>query len=119
MKVFHVYHHPIQGYEAVKRGFCWPAFFLTWIWAFAKKMWLVGCMIIVVPIAILIVLVRAIGPFGMGISELLTGLLLISVFVGMFGNAWRRSHLAKKGFDRMATVPANTSASAIASIPKS
>ncbi|PCJ61630.1 MAG: hypothetical protein COA65_01390 [Rhodospirillaceae bacterium] len=42
MKTFDVYKHPIQGYQAVKQGFCWPALFFTIIWAFAAKMWALG-----------------------------------------------------------------------------
>ena len=48
MRTFDVYKHRTQGYEAVKQGFSWPAFFFTRIWAFVKKLWLHGIVGLVV-----------------------------------------------------------------------
>ena len=31
MKQYTVFQHPTSGYEAVKNGWSWPAFFFTWI----------------------------------------------------------------------------------------
>ncbi|MDG2228743.1 MAG: DUF2628 domain-containing protein, partial [Gammaproteobacteria bacterium] len=43
MKTFQIYKHPIAGIEAIKVGFCFPAFFFGWIWMFLKKLWALGC----------------------------------------------------------------------------
>jgi len=40
VKTFNIYHHPIHGYEAVKVGFSWPAFFFAFIWMLLKRLWL-------------------------------------------------------------------------------
>jgi hypothetical protein len=41
-KTYDIYEHPIGTIEAVKKGWSWPAFFFTWIWALSKKMYLFG-----------------------------------------------------------------------------
>ncbi len=39
MKTFNLYRHPTQGFEAVKVGFSWPAFFFTILWMLVKRLW--------------------------------------------------------------------------------
>ena len=39
MKTFNVYRHPIQGLEAVKVRFSWPASLAGPIWMLVKKLW--------------------------------------------------------------------------------
>jgi hypothetical protein len=39
MKTFNVFKHPDKGFEAVKVGFSWPAFFFGILWMIAKKLW--------------------------------------------------------------------------------
>ena len=46
MTTFDVYRHPTLGYEAVKRGFSWPAFFVGPIWALSKRMWVGGALLL-------------------------------------------------------------------------
>src|SRR3989337_3893601 len=48
MKTFDLYRHPTLGYEAVKRGFSWPGFFITPLWALSKRMWLGGALLLVI-----------------------------------------------------------------------
>ncbi|MCY4487204.1 MAG: DUF2628 domain-containing protein [Deltaproteobacteria bacterium] len=45
MKKFSILRHATSGYEVVKNGWSWPAFFFTWIWAFVKKLWLIGVIV--------------------------------------------------------------------------
>jgi len=47
MKTFDLYRHPTVGYEAVKRGFSWPGFFIGAIWALSKRMWLGGTLLLI------------------------------------------------------------------------
>jgi len=42
LQTFKVFKHPVYGFQAIKTGWSWPAFLFDWIWAFAKKLWLVG-----------------------------------------------------------------------------
>ena len=39
MKSFQVYRHPTIEAQAVKVGFCWPAFFFGVIWMLISRLW--------------------------------------------------------------------------------
>ena len=39
MKTFNVFSHPVQGFEAVKVGFSWPAFLFGSLWMLDKGLW--------------------------------------------------------------------------------
>ena len=78
MKQYAVFQHPTSGYEAVKNGWSWPAFFFTWIWAFVKRLWLVG------------LIVFLFGILASSIPEAwLVGELIISIVMGVKGNELR------------------------------
>lgn len=62
MTQYKIYEHPIGTKVAVKLGWSWPAFFLGFIWAYAKKMnVLATCFLIIA-----IILVYALGFTGTG-----------------------------------------------------
>ncbi|EIC23048.1 DUF2628 domain-containing protein [Thiorhodovibrio frisius] len=120
MKTFDVYKHPTRGHEAVKRGFCWPAFFFSWIWAFIKKLWGMGFAFI----GIMLVLVTIETAFEQGGSDGGVGVMLLlelGVFFwfGSKGNDWRNNNLRKRGYDHVQTIEAETPDAAIASAAKS
>ena len=50
MKTFKIYEHPAGNREAVKQGWSWPGFFFGPIWAFVKKMWGLGGVLLLVVI---------------------------------------------------------------------
>ena len=119
MKTFDVYKHPTQGHEAVKRGFSWPAFFFTWIWAFIKKLWGMGLAFI----GIMLVLVIIETEFEQEGSEggvLIMLLLELGVFIwfGVKGNEWRNKNLKKRGYEHIQTLEAETPDAAISSVAK-
>jgi hypothetical protein len=39
MKTFHIYAHPVEGLEAVKIGFSWPACLFGSLWMLEKELW--------------------------------------------------------------------------------
>ena len=39
-RIFEIFQHHSGTVAAVKKGFCWPAFFLWFWWALAKRLWL-------------------------------------------------------------------------------
>lgn len=97
MKQYAVFQHPTSGYEAVKNGWSWPAFFFTWIWAFVKRLWLVG------------VIVFLFGILASSIPEAwLVGELIISIVMGVKGNELRVKRLSDSGYEQVATVEART-----------
>ncbi len=103
MKQFSVFQHPIRGYEAVKNGWSWPAFFFTWIWAFVKRLWLVGVMVLLP------------GFFlSMPPEPQLWGMLIISIVLGAIGNRLRVRRLRNAGYEQVATVAAGKPDAALA-----
>ena len=117
MKTFDVFKHPTQGYEAVKCGFSWPAFFFTWIWAFVKKLWLHGVMFIILTF-ILTFFETVFDNEGMiGISLAFSVLSLVLFFVfGFKGNEWRSNWLQKRGYSYIKTLEASSPDAATATI---
>lgn len=112
---YSIYSHPTLGYEAVKNGFSWPAFFFTWIWAFIKKLWGHGIVLMVV----LTILIVAESVFEL--MENIGGVLIICVlaigaflFVGFNGNTWLTRSMARRGFEFVAGSMAKTPDAAIA-----
>lgn len=103
MKKFSIFQHPTSGYDVVKNGWSWPAFFFTWIWAFVKKLWLIG------------VIVFLFGILASSIPEAwLLGEVLISIVMGVKGNELRVKRLADAGYEQVATVEARTPEAALA-----
>ncbi|EJL6739193.1 DUF2628 domain-containing protein, partial [Vibrio cholerae] len=114
MKQFSVYKHPTLGFQAVKQGFCWPAFFFSWIWAFICKMWGKGFFILAMIMLLTIIetVFENLGSNG-GVLVMLFLQIGFFVFVGSKGNEWREKSLIERGFQSIKTVDASTSDSAI------
>ena len=119
MKTFDVYKHPVLGHEAVKQGFSWPALFFTVIWAFFKKMWGNGGVLLGV-FLLLNLGATAFWAEGSESGAVLMDLLMVAlcVFVGFNGNDWRRSDLSRRGFDKIQSVQAETPEAAIGNAAK-
>jgi hypothetical protein len=96
MTTFDVFVHQGEGYEAVKRGFSWPAFLFGVFWAFYKKLWLHGSVYLALMLAVAL---SGGGAEGDGLVALydLIGF-AISLFVGATGNGWRRQALLAQGY---------------------
>jgi uncharacterized protein DUF2628 len=96
---------------AVKRGFSWPGFFFSWIWAFTKGLWVQGIILLAIGLAI--------GFFKRSILAadpllILLPALVLDVIVGIRGNAWRSRKLERAGYDFAGLVEARSPASAVA-----
>jgi len=116
MKTFDVYRHPTQGYEAVKSGFSWPAFFFTWIWAFIKGLWGVGLGfigIMFVFVMIETIILRQAGSVSGALFMFLE--FLVFILFGVVGNEWRSNNLKGRGYEHIRTLEAETPDEAIAS----
>lgn len=99
MKMFNVYKHPVNGYQAVKQGFCWPAFFFGGVWALVSKMWGIAGLIILACIALTIAQsAMAAGDAGMAALFGLVWQVAVWVTVGYNGNEWRSKNLVGKGY---------------------
>jgi hypothetical protein len=106
-KTYDIYEHPIGKTEAVKRGWSWPGFFFTWIWALVKKMYVFGA-------------VGAIASIGLGLipesdtAQIIFLNIIMAAFFGVVGNSARTTNLKKRGFKLIDNVAGETPDGAIA-----
>lgn len=123
MRKFNVYTHPIQGYEAVKIGFSWPAFFFGLFWMLVKKLWVFAGLWF--SIYVICSLVETIADKTMEEGEqALVNLVLLVVYFALWlipsfkGNEWRDKNLSKRGYTFLSTIQAETPDAAIAQLVK-
>lgn len=103
MKQYKIYRNDEGEIEAVKRGWSWPAFFFTWMWALFKRLWLVAG-----------VTLAAFIPVALLFSDFAALANLASLFIfGLYGNAWREKNLAGRGFQHVGDISAAKPAAAI------
>lgn len=92
MKRYEVFEHPTLGHEAVKRGWSWPAFFFSWIWACVKGLWGLGLL----TIGTVILLMIATGLYVWGQLSWFV-VLIICIAFGAIGNERRVDRLRRRG----------------------
>lgn len=124
MKTFSVYKHPTQGFEAVKVGFSWPAFFFGVIWMFVKKLWGLGGLWI--GAYVVCSLFEAVtdesqesGALTLVYLVLAAAYFALSLIPPFKGNKWREKNLSKRGYELLNTVQAETPDAAVAQLAKS
>src|SRR5882757_7451106 len=96
---------------AVKRGFSWPGFFFSWIWALSRGLWLQTCLIFAVSLVIGVLKFTALA--GNPLPCVLLSLAL-QIFIGINGNSWRSRKLESAGYGFEGLVSATSAASALA-----
>jgi hypothetical protein len=108
---FEVFSRPPASSVAVKRGFSWPGFFLTWIWAFSRGLWLQGVLLFATQAA-----GAALIALTFGNSSLVWGMfgLIVALFAGLNGNNWRVGKLERAGYRFLGVVPARSPSNAVA-----
>jgi len=117
MRTYDVFHHEEDGYEAVKRGFSWPAFFFGWLWAVAKDLNFAVFGLLGTYAALVFARYR-LQESGSSIGVLLASLceLAFLVWTGHCGNKWRRENLRKRGYVVVDAVAARSSRQAISKV---
>lgn len=114
MTTHHVYVHDRLGGEAIKDGFSWPGFLLTWIWAFHKHLFKTGAGLLTLQLALL-----GAAYAGRAADQPLwvVGALLLDVacraLVGLRGNYLRENSMDRRGFVFEASVTAETADKAL------
>lgn len=115
VKVFKVYQHPSLGAEAVKVGFSWPAAFFVVIWMLVKKLWLASGLWILALIVLAILQDAALKSGSTGaLLVVAAGHLALALVPAFKGNEWRTRDLARRGFEFVDSVSAETPDAAIA-----
>jgi hypothetical protein len=118
MNSFSIYKNSLGGVEAIKRGWNWPAFFFTWIWAFIKGLYGLGIGVIlsVIVLNIITTLVTNEAP-GLGIF-LSLAFFIIPFWLGAKGNEYVENKLKNKGYDFAGIKEGNSQDDAAASFLK-
>lgn len=120
MKTFNVYQHPLHGYEAVKVGFSWPAFFFGALWMLVKKLWAMAGLWIVLYIVCSVIEKATDQAQGAATAQIAVYLALSAAYFALWlvppfkGNQWRESNLIKRGYTLVTTVQAKTPDAALA-----
>jgi hypothetical protein len=124
MKTFNVYRNPIQGFEAVKVGFSWPAASAGPIWMLAKQLWGLSALWIALYCSLSLVETDT-DNFEPGGTQVLVYLHLVAGYValsfipGLKGNQWREKNLVRRGFEMLGTVQAESPEAAISQMAMS
>ena len=118
MHEYRIYKRVGGEIRAVKRGWSWPAFFFSWIWAFTKRLTASGVVGVWVYLWVyLMTLGDSIGTIR-DAGDALAAIVLplaYNLWLGVKGNKFVENNLIKKGFKFTGTVNAATAEGAIAS----
>jgi len=121
MKRFSIYKNAQGDVKAVKIGWNWPAFILTWIYLAYKKLW--KALGISTGIYLLVCFVIGIIGGATGNEDVMNLLIFLanigySVIIGLKANDWIRNDLKRKGYEFKETIEADTPEAAINNIFK-
>src|SRR5882672_9007779 len=112
-RTFDVFKNSAGDLRAVKRGFSWPGFLLSWIWAFHGRLWLIGGALFV--LFLILGLIRlALSWEGTFLVSL--GSLAIQIVIGLKGNSWKSRALEDHGYLRLGTIEARSRPEALAKV---
>lgn len=118
MKNFYIYKHPIHGFDAVKVGFSWPAFFFGPVWLLAEKLW--G--FVVLWLGLLFALLLAGGLISQWLPDaerafayalMVVGSAGLWIVPAFKGNRWKAQSLAAQGYLPHDNIQAKTPTAAV------
>jgi hypothetical protein len=106
MKTYNVYSHSTKGIEIVNLGFSLPALLFSFWWAFLKRLYGTGTILLFI---FLIALSSQQDPSNFVLTLFSWGLfLIINVLLSIKGNLWRKSKLEKRGFQYLGKIQATS-----------
>ena len=85
---------PDSGAVLVKEGFCWPAFFISVLWALYNRMWLAAALFL----AVLLAADFAAEALGLPDNVALALNLAVVMLIGFSANDLRRDSLTRSGY---------------------
>ena len=100
MRVYTVHTDLARDFVLVKEGFSWPAFFFTFVWAFAGKLWLWGAVFLGVA-----VLFNGFAAFfGLTAPVVVCVSIGLHAVIGFVANDLRRRTLHRRGYTEICVV---------------
>jgi hypothetical protein len=122
MKYYKIFENEVGLREAVKLGWSWPASLFTFIWAFMKRLYLAGAIVLGCVIVVGLMSWKADELFGMGDTSARaldrlceSARWIITVLIGVNGNEWRERNLLQRGYIFRGVVTADSPSEALAS----
>jgi hypothetical protein len=115
MASFNIYKNPSGSVEAVKQGWSWPAFFLTWIWAFSKGLNNIGVSLLIASAGVILA-VYGIGDPQRDYAVFWIFAILSAIWSGNKGNELLEQNLRDKGYKKLKSVLAETPEGAVAAL---
>jgi hypothetical protein len=132
MNLYDIYQDKTGKYYLLKSGFCWPGFFFAWFWTAIQQMYWIALAQLIVWLFCLVIGfsfwynlnwlyvmkllsdLSQISPYVFSILAFFFWcfVLVIHLYIGVFGNNWRRSHYGDQGLIRRGNVLASTEKSA-------
>ena len=83
-----------QDLKFIKEGFCWPAFFFSFLWAFWHGLWFVTIILFFVNVSVyFLLIIFSLNPISQS-----AGLLGAATMVGLVANDMWRWTLTRRGF---------------------
>jgi hypothetical protein len=110
LREFEIFSKPSFPSVAVKRGFSWPGFFFTWIWAFSRGLWVPGVVLLGIDLVISLIRLETLAVEPLYVFPVL----IVSLAVGLRGNSWRIRKLERTGYEFVGLVEARSAAAAVA-----
>lgn len=121
MSQFKTYKHPDGRWQAVKIGWCWPAFFFGAIWALIARLWVVAAVAIIIGFILNFFIDAIMAGSAPRPEEALIVLFLILIaqiaicsVLAFNGNKWREKSLLSRHFEFQKTVEASSKDEALA-----
>ena len=122
MHAFKIYQHPTHGRQAVRIGYCWPAFFFGFFWMLFHRLWFLalGWIASYAALSTLVVNTTRAGP-ETGLQAIAYVLLLVAFTIlwlvpAFKGNSWREEQLAATGFSQVTVLQADNASQAVAKL---
>ncbi len=92
MKKFKVFRNTKGEAHAIKAGWCWPAFFFSFIWAVVSGMWVLGLGVFFT----YAVFKALVGPSAVAEFYFSMILFITKIIFAINGNEWRAKSLVSK-----------------------
>ena len=112
MKKFKVFKNAVGDIQAIKQGWCWPAFFFDIFWAMVSNLWgILGVLLIA-----FVAMIFFMGRFGIaqnGEALISIASIVVKIVFGVNGNKWREGKLLAKDFELMQIVMATSKGMAV------
>jgi hypothetical protein len=122
MNEYKIYADLYGHHQAIKVGWSWQAFFFSWIWALAKKIWTFGhfSLVVLLTACVFAFVIEAIVDevwIHFSSDLLLTYLayfiMSLSITLGINANRWQENSLFTQGYQHKETLFATTEKDAI------